>query len=76
MKLYKVTLCGMTYSIGSEPIYGIAYVVAPDETTAYQKVNKRLMERDIGFPSDRVLKTIELVAESDDYAGCKIRLYE
>jgi len=76
MKLYRVQLKGMTYTAGSNTIYGVSYVIAPDETTAYQKVKIYLDKRDLGFTHERVLNKIELMAESGDYPECGIILYE
>ena len=74
MKLFRVTLRGMTYS-STETIYGDCYVVANDPTTAYAIVLAQLEKEDIGFDHDRELHKIELLAEDTKYPNCKIRLY-
>ena len=44
-KLYRVTLRGMTYS-STGVVEGISYVVATNAEEAYQKVKKRLDEKE------------------------------
>ena len=73
MKLYKVTLQGMT---GSYPIsWGESYVVADNPNEAYEKVRTFLNSNDIGFTKDRELRAIEMIADSERYASHPIRLY-
>jgi hypothetical protein len=74
MKLYRITLQGMTSS-GTSTIYGLPYVVANDPTEAYKKLKKYLDKRDLGFASDRELDNIQLLAEEGDYPNCKIQLF-
>lgn len=73
-KLYRITLRGMTYS-ATGVVEGISYVVARDAEEAYQKVRKSLDMRDVGFTSDRELKTIELLAENNEHIDAGHRLY-
>lgn len=74
-KLYKVTLKGMTYQKASGVVNGIAYVVAKDLTSAYNKMHEFLKERDIGYDSDRQLDKIELLAENEEYPDTDYRLF-
>lgn len=74
MKLYKITLKGMTYSV-TGTIYGYSYVVATDPTEALKKVQDYLKEKDLGFSHERELDTIELLAEQSDYPKCRTILY-
>jgi hypothetical protein len=75
MKLYKVVLRGMTVANGNGVTNGEAYVVADDPTMAYHKVKNFLELKDWGFPKERELKTIELLAEENDFPDCGIRLF-
>ena len=61
MKLYRVTLRGMSNT------YGVAYVVAPDPTSAYERVRDFLEAEDIGFADDRELLYVELLADERHY---------
>ena len=74
MKLYRIILKELQGSKVSTA-YGRPYVVANDSTEALQKVQSYLKERNLGFPRDRVMDTIELLAEEGDYPGCGIQLY-
>lgn len=56
-------------------VYGVNYVVAKDAEEAYQKVKKFLDNKDIGFTKDRVLESIELLAEETNYTGTGYMLY-
>lgn len=47
------------------------YVLANDPTEAYNKAKKVVDEKDYGFASDRELKSIELIADDDNYNQCK-----
>jgi hypothetical protein len=67
MKLYRVTLTGMTYSVTGK-IYGVSYVVAENTNQAYLKVKEFLDKEDIGFRSERGLKMIELIADEIKYS--------
>lgn len=73
MKLYRITLKGMTYSVVGTA-YGIPYVIAENPDQAYQIVRSYLDKKDLGFTSDRCLKSIELLAESGDNPECGIQL--
>ena len=74
-KLYRVTLNGMTYN-GTGVAYGLSYVIAENSDEAYQKVRKFLDENDLGFPKERALNKIELIADSYRYTdvGCLLHL--
>ena len=75
MKLFLVKCRGMQSSIGSDCKHGVAYVVASDPTEAYSKLRGSLDKRDIGFGAERELQQIELLADSDDYPNCGMKLY-
>jgi hypothetical protein len=72
--LYKVTLKGMHGGFCSRA-HGIAYVVADNPSAAVDKVQKHLIDADIGTTADRALQSIELLAEEYDYADCGFKLY-
>ena len=74
MKLYKVTLKGMTHT-STGVSHGISYAVAENLDEAYAKVKKYVDEKDLGFSRDRELATIELVADSADYNNVGIMLH-
>lgn len=66
MKLYKVTLKGMTFAcLGAA--YGVSYVVAENPDLAYKKVREFLDKKDLGFSKERELDKIELLAEDYQY---------
>lgn len=73
-KLYRVELKGMTSNYGSTA-YGNSFVVAKDPTEAYQKVREYLDSKDLGFPHERELDTITLLAEEGDYPECRTQLF-
>ena len=73
-KLYRVTLRGMTYST-TGVVKGISYVVATGAEEAYQKVKKRLDDKNYGFSEDRELDKVELLAGTYEYTDTKILLY-
>jgi hypothetical protein len=76
MKLYRVTLRGMTYASGSGTAHGDCYVVAKDAEEAYRKVKDYLDDKDLGFAYERELNTVQLLAESDrDYPDCGKHLF-
>lgn len=70
MKLYRVTCRGMRNSVGTQPAHGVAYVVAPDPTSAYQTLRDSLDRRKLGFEVERELHTIELIADEGPYPKC------
>jgi len=74
VKLYKVECRGMVHEI-VDMAHGIAYVIAENPEEAYRKVRNHLDAKNLGFASDREMKTIELLAEDDEYPLCGIRLY-
>lgn len=65
VKLFRVTCCGMQLSVRSRP-HGITFVVAKDAAAAYDAVRKRLDECGLGFPYERELSSVELVADGSD----------
>ena len=74
MKLYKVTLKGMTHTTTGVS-NGISFAVAESLDEAYAKVKKYVDEKDLGFSRDRELATIELVADSVDHNNVGIMLH-
>lgn len=68
LKLYLVRCLGMQDS------HGTAYVIAPDSTSAYQRVRADLDARGLGFVSEREMSSVTLVAENAEYPACN-RLY-
>ncbi len=74
MKLYRVTLKGMTCS-STDTNYGISFVVAEDPTQAYERVKKFLTDDDIGFSKDREMDKIELIADEYRFSDCGTILY-
>jgi len=70
MRLYKIICRGLS---GTD--YGTAYAVAEDPEQAYRKVRRFLDEHTVGFPEDREMKTIELLADSSDSPDCGVKLY-
>lgn len=76
LKLYKVTCKGMTTDcMGTQTAHGIAYVVASDADTAYMKLRDSLDARNLGFPKDREMDKVELIAAVGDYPACGVALY-
>lgn len=71
MNLYLVTCRGMN----GQNQDGIAYVVAPDPTTAYRVLRHYLDKEDLGFASDRALASVELLAEDGEVTECGRRLF-
>jgi Iap family predicted aminopeptidase len=74
LKLYRVTLRGMTYSC-TGVAYGSSYVIAENSDEAYKKVRKFLDENDLGFTKDRELDKVELIADSGKYTDVECLLY-
>jgi len=72
-KLFKVELNGMKYG---SPCYGISYVVATSLDSAYGIVNTFLSQNKIGFPKDRILSNITLVASNEIYGDVPILYLE
>lgn len=67
-KLYFIRLKGCS-SIGA-PKFGYYYVIARGTEEAYKKVRDFCDKEDIGFESDRELKSIELIADSYRHTKC------
>jgi len=59
--LYKVTVRG---PLGK---YEVAYVVAPNPTSAYRAMEQRLNASGVGTTPARAMRTVELIAEESDY---------
>lgn len=68
-KLFRVELRGMKQS------HGDSYVIAPDPTSAHLKLKTYLKEHDLGFYKDRELDKITLIADSDRYGDCGVKLF-
>lgn len=68
MKLYRVKMKGMHTAV-TGPIYGDAYVIADNPTEAYEIMKRNIDEWDVGFSDNRVLKSIELIADEERYSG-------
>ena len=62
MKLYKV------YFRGSKFQFPPAYVIATDAESAY--VTAELAISGVGFPEDRAMDRVELLAENASYPAC------
>ena len=75
MKLYRVTLKGMTVRIAGSTAYGCPYVVAKNLDEAIKKVQDYVNKKDLGFTGERELEKIELLAETGDYPKCGIQLF-
>jgi len=75
MKLYQIRCRGMTYHTGGQTAHGIAYVVAPDAETAYQTLRKHLNEKNLGFEHERELDEMSMIADSEYYSACPIKLF-
>ena len=74
MKLYRVILQGMGYSVGTSPAYGLSYVVADNPAIAYEITKSFLDKNGIGSVSDRTLESITLLADEERY-NCKNLLF-
>lgn len=75
LKLYLVECRGMAYTVGGAPAHGRCYVVATNPTEAWERVRLDLEERDLGYPHQRELDKITLLAEDAPYPNCGARLY-
>jgi hypothetical protein len=74
LNLYRVELQGMQISV-TGPRYGTSYVVAPDPTTAYNMVREFCDKADLGYPAERALKSVILLAECTRYPDCGTLLF-
>jgi len=52
-----------------------AYVIANDPTSAYKSIRKYFDTKNLGFTDDRALRSIELLAEDNEYPEAKARLF-
>ena len=76
MKLYRVTLRGMTdTSMGTQVAHGAPYVVAESMDQAYGMVRAELDRKRTGFSKEREIEKCELLAEEGEYPDCLIPLY-
>lgn len=66
-KLFRVETVGMKDRIH--------YVVASDAGAAYQAVRSCLDQHEWGYVNDRALKSVDLVAEQDEYPECGTMLH-
>lgn len=74
MRLYRVLLKGMQHEpTGTK--YGCPFVVAENPAEALEKVQKYLDEKKLGFPFEREMDKIELLAEVGNYPNCKVQLF-
>lgn len=71
MNLYLVRCRGMQSALGG-PGFGVAYVVAEDPTSAYNKLRADLDKRDLGFGSEREMESITLLAQVAEYPSTAI----
>lgn len=74
-KLYRVTLKGMTASVSQGTRYGCPFIVATSLDEALGAVQKYLADHKIGFPEDRELESIELLADETEHPMCKVQLF-
>ena len=74
VKLWRVRLRGMQ-SCATGTHYGNCYALATDPTAAADKVIAYVNDRDVGFTGERVLESVELVAETGDYPGCRTQIH-
>ena len=75
-KLYKVSLVGMRDENTTDPVYGIAYVIATDPTSAHEKVVSFMENENIGTQAQREMEQIELIAENTLSPNCRFILHE
>jgi hypothetical protein len=61
--------------MGTQTAHGVAYVVAENPDAAYTKLRESLDKRNLGFPKDREMHTVELIAATGDYPACGHSLY-
>lgn len=73
MKLYLVECQGMNFTVVGAAD-GLAYVLAEDPYSAYKKLREYLDKNDLGFSSDRQLKTVTLIAD-DSQCPIPARLF-
>lgn len=75
MKLWLVTLQGMNISVTGAP-NGKAYVVANDPKEASERLMNYVKDNKLGFTKERELKSVELIAESDNMnPDCGMKLF-
>jgi hypothetical protein len=74
LHLYRVTLAGMTTKT-SGVAWGNPYVVAASPNQAVRKVQEYLVDRDLGFESERVLRSVELLADEAEYPKTGYQLF-
>lgn len=75
LKLFKVTLKGFAaLNSNGGASKKILFVLALDPTSAYNTVRDDYTKQDYGYAHDRVLESVELIAEMDQFTGAKYRL--
>jgi len=74
LKLYRVTLRGMTYS-ATGTVYGRNYVIAKDSNEAYKQVKDFLDLGGIGFGHEREMDKIELLATTESHNDTRCMLF-
>jgi hypothetical protein len=65
----------MTTSVGTGTRYGCPFVVATSLDEALGVVQEYLADHKIGFPADRELESIELLADESEHPLCSDQLF-
>lgn len=71
--LYRVTMKGFN-AFGSDSKYKTSYVVAKDPNEAYTKLLELMRKKSIGYASDRILQSVELIADETSDSGTMLCL--
>ena len=69
LRLFKV------YVRGAITGFNPSYVIATDPTSAYDKVFDFLERKEWGFSKERLLQSIELIAEASEYTATEHMLF-
>lgn len=69
LRLFKV------YVRGAITGFNPSYVIATDPTSAYDKVYDFLERKKWGFSKERILQSIELIAEASEYTATEHMLF-
>lgn len=75
VSLYRVNLAGAFFGISHKIFFGESYVVAANPQKAYEMVRNYLDNNNIGFPHERALRSVELLAEDSSYPECGHMLF-
>ena len=67
-RLYRVTVRGLSYSV-TGVAYNTSYVIAESADSAYNIVKTFLDKNGIGYPKERELDKVELIAENYMYTN-------